>query len=153
MSRPSLYRDPGTEDRRDAQQRPIAAMVPVGRIPFGTAMRQAMTEFRAAVEAGVSREDAAKGLEVWLRDHWPTKREAPPAECAVCDDTGYDVRTCSAAQPCGAESWHCSSYEPCGVRSARPCLCRPTNRTYQRAREAQRAKSEEAAVQAAARRR
>jgi len=59
------------------------------------------------------------------------------AECHDCDDTGWQVHDCTAANRCGrpvcgqmAEA-HTHTY-------ATACPCRPTNRTYQRARDRER---------------
>ena len=48
------------------------------------------------------------------------------AECDACDDTGWEILTCSGRVQCGREKEHAAH------DYAVPCPCRPTNRTYQR---------------------
>lgn len=48
------------------------------------------------------------------------------AECESCDDTGFEILTCSGRAQCGRDKEH----QP--HEYAVPCPCRMTNRTYQR---------------------
>ena len=55
------------------------------------------------------------------------------AECATCDDTGWESVTCDGKhKQCGRERDH-GDHE-----YVVPCVCRDTNRTYQRRRAEQR---------------
>lgn len=56
---------------------------------FVTAMRECMAEYRKARAAGVSQEDACKGIEAVIRDVWPKGRDEPwHYVCEECQDTG-----------------------------------------------------------------
>src|SRR3990167_11123563 len=55
----------------------------------GAVLAQALSEYRAMRKAGVSRDDAIKGLELVLRDHLPKGRGEPwHYYCSDCQDTG-----------------------------------------------------------------
>lgn len=94
-------------------------------------LQSAMDDYLAMRAAGVTREDAVKGLEGLLRVLLPMRRaEEWHYECVVCEDSGFEFRTCYPDT-----SYHC------GMRSCRKrrehtytvfCACRPTNRTWLR---------------------
>lgn len=98
-------------------------------------LQAAMDDFLVMRAAGVTREDAVKGLEGLLRALMPMARAEPwHFDCNVCDDSGFELRTC-----------YPDMREPCGMRSCRKqrehtytvrCACWATNRTIQRRREA-----------------
>lgn len=51
--------------------------------------------------------------------------EAPIIECPACLDSGWQAFECGGLQECGRRRRHrAHTY-------ARPCACRPMNRTYQ----------------------
>jgi hypothetical protein len=93
----------------------------------------AMHDYLVMRDAGVSREDAVKGLEGLLRALMPLQRAEPwHVDCDRCDDTGWETRTCFPDAP-----------GRCGVRTCRKrrehtyavaCGCRDSNPTYQRGR-------------------
>lgn len=87
----------------------------------------------AAVKAKHSRQ---------IRMSLPQARENPwQAECGTCDDTGWEELKCSGAGECGRGKEHAKhTYSV-------ECVCRPTNRTYQRriAEQRERARSRRAA--------
>ena len=104
---------------------------------FVRAMKAVTVDYLAARAAGVSREDAVKGIEAVLRDVWPVRKlsKFQPA-CAQCDDTGYVERTCSRDLRCGRErchkqhpAWEHAYVEPCG------CPAGDKKRTRQRSTE------------------
>lgn len=99
-------------DELYAEQRRIKAEVRTRRKTFATGPEQgiarqlerAMDEYRKMRAEGVSREDACRGIEAVLRDVFPLTKFPP--KCDVCDDTGWEYRTCNHAHRCGR--WRCS---------------------------------------------
>ena len=90
--------------------------------PFVKAMKGAMVEYDKMRKDGVSREDAIRGLEAVLRDSWPFKTTQFPAQCDVCDDTGFREVTCWAEQRCGRK--RCAHEHPAFEHAmAVPCDC------------------------------
>ncbi len=47
-------------------------------------------------------------------------------ECDTCEDTGWEYFSCPGDETCGRTKTHLPH------NYVKPCLCRPTNRTYQR---------------------
>lgn len=79
-----------------------------------------------------------------LRLALPDPGRAWNAECATCDDTGWEPMTCSGGAQCGRQKEH-------GQHSyVVPCPCRATNRTYLRrkAEERERARGRRSAAEA-----
>lgn len=64
------------------------------------------------------------------------------AECESCDDTGWEILTCSGTRQCGRDKEHAAH------DYAVPCACRLTNRTYLRrlAEQRERARGRRGAV-------
>lgn len=57
----------------------------------------------------------------------PAPRSNPwQSECETCDDTGWEVMACAGDATCGRVFEHAKH------NYTIPCVCRPTNRTYQR---------------------
>lgn len=54
------------------------------------------------------------------------QREPWRAECETCDDTGWEQMQCDGSDICGRRKDHAKH------GYVVPCVCRPTNRTYQR---------------------
>lgn len=87
---------------------------------FERTMRAAMGLYLKAIKDGMSREDAARGLEEEVRGAWmkPTSKFAP--DCGSCDDTGWVEHACWDGHRCGRET--CARnperqhlyVEPCG---------------------------------------
>lgn len=71
---------------------------------FVRAMLHAMGLYRQARAAGVSREDACKGIEEELRAVWPKATSRFTPACDTCGDTGVIERTCWDRQRCGRRS-------------------------------------------------
>lgn len=96
-------------------------------------LADAMTDYHAMRKAGVSRDDAVKGLEGLLRVLMPMSRAEPwHYDCEACLDTGFELRTCYP------ESGHCGMPKCRGAREhpyTVRCACWSTNRTLQRMRE------------------
>lgn len=83
------------------------------------------SEWRSVAE----RARNARALTAGIQDH--TGR-VWHAECATCDDTGWEPLTCAGSRQCGREQEHAAH------DYVVPCPCRETNRTYQRRRAEQR---------------
>lgn len=73
---------------------------------FARTMMAAMDEYHAARKAGMSREDACRGLEAVLRDVWPKPTTKFPPQCEACQGTGYRDMTCWHEQRCQREICH-----------------------------------------------
>lgn len=62
-----------------------------------------------------------------FREHLLSHREEPwRLECERCEDTGWTIHDCAGDTFCGRQKAHYAH------TFARPCACRPTNRTWQR---------------------
>jgi hypothetical protein len=70
---------------------------------FVKAMWSAMAQYSQAIQQGVSREDAAKGLEEEIRGAWPKSVSKFKPACDSCDDTGYIDRVCWDRHRCQRE--------------------------------------------------
>jgi hypothetical protein len=81
--------------RREFLTSPVSAFV--------RAMKGAITQYLAAREQGVSRQDGIRGLEEELRGAWPKSVSKFKPACDACDDTGYREWTCWDQQRCGRE--------------------------------------------------
>lgn len=68
---------------------------------FVKAMREAMDDYSAMRKAGVSRDDAVKGLEAVLRATWPKPPSRFDSNCHGCEDTGWRLMACWEQQRCG----------------------------------------------------
>lgn len=89
-------------------------------------MRAAMAEYQRMITEGVPVEFAQQGLVAELRDAWQAPRQAAwRHECERCRDVGWSLHTCPL-DPCGRPHEHVSH------DYATRCVCRETNRTYQR---------------------
>ena len=102
------------ESRRAFRQGPDGAFV--------EAMRDAMTEYHKMRGAGMSREDACKGIEAVLRDCWPKPTTKYPPSCEACDATGYRDVTCWDGQRCGRR-WCIGTHPSFEHRFVVPCEC------------------------------
>lgn len=71
---------------------------------FARAMREAMAEYQQARMNGVSQADAIRGIEAVLRDVWPRKVSKFAPACSVCEDTGWELRTCCHGMRCQRRS-------------------------------------------------
>jgi hypothetical protein len=101
---------------------------------FARAMRQVMRDYEGARAAGVSREDAVKGIEEVLREVWPGKVTKFPA-CDGCDGTGWRLCYCTDALRCRRElctrrhpAWEHTYVVPCECEKGdkfRPRLVQP----------------------------
>jgi hypothetical protein len=90
--------------------------------PFVKAMRSAMDDYLKMRAAGVSKEDACRGLEAVLRDVWPFKQTQYPATCEVCSDTGFRELTCWSEQRCGRK-WCAHQHPSFEHNMVVPCDC------------------------------
>lgn len=93
-------------------------------------LKEAMREYRKAVDGGMDRDVAAQGLAGILQETFPRGRTEPwHDECEDCRDTGFRFHQC------GVNGRHCG-HRICrtGHDFVSVCPCRPTNRTYQRSR-------------------
>ena len=88
---------------------------------FVRKMREVMDDYLKAREAGVSREDAVKGIEDVLRAEW-THRPSKFDTCGACDNTGWRMTEC-------IHGMRCNRYK-CGISEsswwhpyAVPCDC------------------------------
>ena len=86
---------------------------------FARTMIAAMTQFDDMRKAGVSFEDACRGIEAELREVWPG-RTTKFQQCPGCGDTGYQERSCVHSMRCSrlkcahAEaSWEHAYVTPC----------------------------------------
>lgn len=62
-----------------------------------------------------------------FREHLLSAREEPwRLDCDNCEDTGWAISSCEGDTFCGRTKKHAPH------DFAKPCPCRPTNRTYQR---------------------
>lgn len=66
---------------------------------FARTMMAAMDQFAAMRRAGVSFDDAVRGIEAELRGAWPG-RTTKFEQCPGCGDTGYQERTCTQSMRC-----------------------------------------------------
>lgn len=89
---------------------------------FVKAMRQAMDEYLAMRTAGVSRDDAVKGLEAVLRETSPFKLTKFPVACPTCEDTGWEPRICWHELRCGSKACH-DAHPGHEHRHVSPCGC------------------------------
>lgn len=96
---------------------------------LAVALMHAMGEYLRMTGEGVPHEFAIKGLSAELRAHWRQPRREPwHYQCAACRDTGWAMRDCPA-ETCGRLREHPSH----GFVGR--CVCRETNRSYQRTHE------------------
>jgi hypothetical protein len=123
------------ETRREA----LSAPQLTGAVSRGEAratvqqLAEATNDYLAMRRAGVSREDAVRGLEGLLRAFLVPGRSQPwRDECEACGDSGWEVRTCYTDQgpACGVRGCHRDREHTYAVA----CSCRETNRTWQRSR-------------------
>lgn len=70
---------------------------------FVGTMQGVMRQYLTARTEGVSRDDAAKGLEAELRAAWPKSVSKFKAACDACDDTGWREMACWDGHRCGRE--------------------------------------------------
>jgi hypothetical protein len=91
---PAEYRDVRDKRRNFTQ-------APVGKL--AKRMFDALGEYLEYRKAGVSREDAVKGIEAVLREEIPLSPFRDD-ECVNCDDTGFEIKTCSRFRRCGRNS-------------------------------------------------
>ena len=98
--------------------------------PFVRAMTECMAAYREARAQGLERADAAKGIELVLRDTWPKATTKFGPTCQACEDTGYQEHICRPYVRCGlrfceskGEAWQHPFVTPCdcvkGQRYAR----------------------------------
>lgn len=84
-------------------------------------------------ERGVIERDAR------VRTGLRTAREEPwKTECPACEDTGWEYCQCNGGPTCGRQRAHAAH------QFVVPCPCRPTNRTYQRKIEREKAQRRKA---------
>lgn len=83
------------DSRRHAEAMPVSEFV--------REMRKVMDDYRDARAAGMSREDAEKGIESALRSLWPKPPSKFGPVCDDCDDTGWQEQTCSVVHRCGRQ--------------------------------------------------
>ena len=94
-------------DEHEALQRAVVASrrnfsaSPDG--PFAKAMTEALNDYLGMRQAGVSRDDAVKGIEAVLREAWPHKPSKFGPQCQTCEDTGYVEHVCWDSQRCGRQ--------------------------------------------------
>lgn len=88
---------------------------------FVRTMQNAMREYATARAAGVSRDDACKGIEAVLRDAWPHRPSKFDAKCALCDDTGWRELYCDDRMRCGRE--RCAKNPEIQHAYVEPCQC------------------------------
>lgn len=88
---------------------------------FARAMRDAMGEYHKARAAGVSRDDAVKGLEHVLREVWPNQPSKFGPACDACEDTGYVEHTCWDQHRCGRQ--RCARNPELQHAYVTPCHC------------------------------
>jgi hypothetical protein len=89
------------QSRRAFEQSPESA--------FAKAGREVMDDYDAMRKAGVSQEDAVKGIEAVLRAIWPKPVSKFSDVCEVCGDTGYQEHTCWHEHRCARDrhrDWH-----------------------------------------------
>lgn len=96
-------------------------------------LMSAMGDFATMRKAGVTREDASRGLEGLIRAILPLSRAEPwHYECELCDDSGFERRTCYPERgPCGLRKCRGVREHAYTVR----CVCWSTNRTLNRLRD------------------
>ena len=70
--------------------------------------------------------DAALTIEQQKRRHDLTGGREWKIECERCDDSGWEYFECPGDETCGRTKPHAAH------NYVKVCLCRPTNRTYQR---------------------
>lgn len=70
---------------------------------FVKTMQEAMRQYLAAREQGVSREDGIRGIKEELRGAWPKSVSKFTPTCHDCDDTGWRELVCWERQRCGRE--------------------------------------------------
>jgi len=106
--------------------------------PFVRAMRECMTAYLEARQQGVERADAAKGIELALRDLWPKPTTKFGPQCQACDDTGYQEHVCRPYRRCErprchakGEDWQHTYVTPCDC--ARGLRCTPKSITAESA--------------------
>jgi hypothetical protein len=68
---------------------------------FVQTMQGAMADYRHARAAGLTREEAEKGIEAVLRDAWPKPPSKFRATCDACDDIGWREVLCWSERRCG----------------------------------------------------
>lgn len=94
--------------------------------------QSAMDDYLAMRAAGVSREDAVKGIEGLLRALLPPKRMEPwHFECEACEDSGWETRSCHPGTRVTCGLRRCDGEHPEHTYAV-ACWCRETNKTYQR---------------------
>lgn len=71
--------------------------------PFVKAMREVIDAYLQARAEGVSRVDAAKGVEAVLRSVWPFPPTKFGPQCLICDDIGYEELLCRVWARCRRE--------------------------------------------------
>lgn len=74
--------------------------------PFVKAMQECMAGYHQARANGLERDDAAKGIELAIRDLWtrPTTKFGPA--CQACEDTGYEEHVCRPYKRCERATCH-----------------------------------------------
>lgn len=95
------------------------ATTPASR--FVKAMWQAMALYLGARRDGVSREDAARGLEEELRAAWPKSVSKFAPACGDCEDTGYVEHICWERHRCGRRT--CAENPERQHAFVEPCIC------------------------------
>lgn len=89
---------------------------------FVREMKAATDEYLKAREAGVSKDDAVKGLELVLRSVWQKPVSKFHEDCEVCQDTGWQTRFCTHDMRCGRKV--CREQHPSHEhRYVEPCAC------------------------------
>jgi len=131
MTRDILREEHEALQRATQAARHAAAFGPV--TPFVAEMRQVMDDYLQARTAGLTRDEAVKGIEAVLRSVWgrPTTKFGPA--CDACDDTGWVAHTCWDQLRCGRP--RCVTGHP-GFEHGyvTPCSCAKGDRVSGRAR-------------------
>jgi len=70
---------------------------------FVKAMWSAMAQYSQAIQQGMGRDVAARGLEEEIRGVWPKSVSKFKPACDSCDDTGYIDRVCWDRHRCSRE--------------------------------------------------
>ena len=101
------------KSRRDFAKGPLSTFVRV--------MQRVISQYLSARTQGVSQDDGIRGIEEELRAAWPKSVSKFRPDCDLCEDTGWEEKTCWDQHRCERKS--CIDFPERQHPYVTPCRC------------------------------